>query len=64
MNFFSKLFSRYEQELVAEVEKLKPMTEEVKSLVGSVLAYLAAFTEAPAHALEQQLNNLQSSVES
>ncbi|XP_043257160.1 nesprin-1 isoform X11 [Colletes gigas] len=51
-------------ELVTEAEKLKPMTEEVKSLVGPVLAYLAAFTEAPAHALENKLNKLQNSVES
>lgn len=52
------------QELVAEAEKLKPMTEEVKDLSGPVLAYLAAFTEAPAHALEKKLNKLQNSVES
>ncbi|KAF3420921.1 hypothetical protein E2986_09204 [Frieseomelitta varia] len=48
-------------ELVAEAEKLKPMTAEVKDLSGPVLAYLAAFTEAPAHALEERLNKLQNS---
>lgn len=46
------------------MEKLKPMAAEVKALSGPVLAYLAAFTEAPAHALEEKLNKLQNSVES
>ncbi|XP_076667923.1 muscle-specific protein 300 kDa isoform X16 [Andrena cerasifolii] len=50
-------------ELVKEAEKLKPMTEDVRALVGPVLAYLAAFTEAPAHVLEKKLEKLQSSVE-
>lgn len=40
------------------------MAAEVKALSGPVLAYLAAFTEAPAHALEEKLNKLQNSVES
>ncbi|KZC10894.1 Nesprin-1 [Dufourea novaeangliae] len=50
-------------ELVSEAQKLKPMTEEVRALAGPVLAYLAAFTEAPAHALEKKLDKLQGSVE-
>ncbi|XP_020291842.1 nesprin-1 isoform X3 [Pseudomyrmex gracilis] len=52
------------QELVAEAEKLKPATEEVKSLAGPVLAYLAAFTEAPARSLEERLEKLHKSVKS
>lgn len=52
------------QELVADTEKLKPATEEVKSLAGPVLAYLAAFTEAPARSLEERLEKLQKSAES
>ncbi|XP_018338972.1 PREDICTED: nesprin-1 isoform X6 [Trachymyrmex septentrionalis] len=52
------------EELVTEAEKLKPETEEVKSLAGPVLAYLAAFTEAPARNLEERLEKLQKSVES
>lgn len=52
------------QELVTEAEKLKPVTEEVKRLARPVLAYLAAFTEAPARSLEERLEKLQKSVES
>ncbi|XP_018395829.1 PREDICTED: nesprin-1 isoform X2 [Cyphomyrmex costatus] len=52
------------EELVTEAEKLKPVTEEVKSFAGPVLAYLAAFTEAPARNLEKRLEKLQKSVES
>jgi len=52
------------QELVTEAEKFKPVTEEVKSLARPVLAYLAAFTEAPARSLEDRLEKLQKSVES
>nr|XP_034172930.1 nesprin-1 isoform X14 [Osmia lignaria] len=52
------------RELVTEAEKLKPLTEEVKALTGPVLAYLAAFTEAAALALEEKLKKLQNSVES
>ncbi|XP_014483634.1 PREDICTED: nesprin-1 isoform X6 [Dinoponera quadriceps] len=52
------------EELVADAEKLKPATEEVKSLAGPVLAYLAAFTEAPARSLEERLEKLQKSAES
>ncbi|EZA53954.1 Nesprin-1 [Ooceraea biroi] len=51
------------EELVTEAEKLKPATEEVKSLAGPVLAYLAAFTEAPARSLEERLEKLQKSAE-
>ncbi|XP_054006700.1 muscle-specific protein 300 kDa isoform X2 [Hylaeus anthracinus] len=51
------------RELVAEGEKLKPMTDELKALVGPVLAYLAAFTEDPARVLEKKLNKLQNSVD-
>lgn len=49
---------------MTEAEKLKPLTEEVKALTGPVLAYLAAFTEAAALALEEKLKKLQNSVES
>ncbi|XP_076280585.1 muscle-specific protein 300 kDa [Lasioglossum baleicum] len=52
------------RELVTEAEKLKPMAEDVRALAGPVLAYLAAFTEAPAHDLEKKLDKLQGSVES
>ncbi|KAL0110413.1 hypothetical protein PUN28_013801 [Cardiocondyla obscurior] len=51
------------EELVAEAEKLKPATDEVKSSAGPVLAYLAAFTEAPARSLEERLEKLQKLVE-
>lgn len=51
------------QELVTDAEKLKPATEEVKSLAGPVLAYLAAFTEAPARSLEERLEKLHKSAE-
>ncbi|KAG7206621.1 hypothetical protein KM043_000301 [Ampulex compressa] len=50
-------------ELASEAEKLRPAAEEAKSLAGPVLAYLAAFTEAPARALEDRLDRLQSSAE-
>ncbi|XP_012271233.1 nesprin-1 isoform X8 [Orussus abietinus] len=50
-------------ELLAEAEKLKPAAEEVKALAGPVLAYLAAFIEAPARALEERLDKLQKNVE-
>ncbi|XP_078048160.1 muscle-specific protein 300 kDa isoform X4 [Augochlora pura] len=51
------------RELAAEAEKLKPMAEDARALAGPVLAYLAAFTEAPAHVLEKKLDKLQGSVE-
>nr|XP_033322974.1 nesprin-1 [Megalopta genalis] len=51
------------RELATEAEKLKPMAEDARALAGPVLAYLAAFTEAPAHVLEKKLDKLQGSVE-
>ncbi|XP_029680499.1 nesprin-1 isoform X2 [Formica exsecta] len=51
------------EELVTETEKLKPATEEVRSSAGSVLAYLAAFSEASARNLEERLEKLQKSTD-
>ncbi|XP_012253400.2 muscle-specific protein 300 kDa isoform X14 [Athalia rosae] len=51
-------------ELLAEGERLKPATEEVRTLAGPVLAYLAVFTEAPARILEERLDKLSQSAQS
>ncbi|XP_046474495.1 muscle-specific protein 300 kDa isoform X6 [Neodiprion pinetum] len=51
-------------ELLAEGERLKPATDEVRTLAGPVLAYLAAFTEEPARILEERLKKLSQSVQS
>ncbi|KAK2588097.1 hypothetical protein KPH14_004158 [Odynerus spinipes] len=51
-------------ELITDADKLKPATEEIEELAGPVLAYLAAFTQAPACALEERIKNLQKSAES
>ncbi|XP_034936487.1 nesprin-1 isoform X11 [Chelonus insularis] len=50
-------------ELTVEAENLQSLTEEVKSLAGPVLAYLAAFIEAPARALQDRLDKLDKSAE-
>nr|XP_050869210.1 muscle-specific protein 300 kDa [Vespula vulgaris] len=51
-------------ESITDADKLRPATEEIQTLAGPVLVYLAAFTQAPACALEERIKNLQKSVES
>ena len=52
-----------QQELIGEAENLQPAVEEVKALAGPVLSYLAAFTEAPARALQERIDKLQKTAE-
>ena len=44
--------------MIVEAESLKWDMDEVKGLAEPILSYLAAFTEAPAKALEDKIEKL------